>query len=327
MFKVSNKQNLNHFNTEKTDETLIIDDDVPTQESLEDIDEVSSVASSDDTSTEEFLKQTINEKDIDHLDDIKEATKIISFQSEEPIQSNNVARSTPKFPEPVSFDFGFISPLPKLNTVANFTDIRIILHQKRSPSPTPVVESFERVKLEKEEDEKNPKLEKNEDEDEKNQRRLNETSSKIADFDHKFEQVEDFENPEKNDKKETEDDFVVKNTFDHSKIETGNQLLPDVVQEPKVCNIKANFEDKRIISYIPKAVDRFDWKEKKIKYGILDNNNFHHHHQNQQELSKNEKDQRIPLKNEKHLSEMKRLKKEEMKLCNTNLGFKSDHKS
>ena len=77
MFKVSNKQNLNHFNIEKTGETLIIDDDVPTQESLEDIDEVSSVASSDDTSIEENLKKTINEKDIDHLDDIKEATKII----------------------------------------------------------------------------------------------------------------------------------------------------------------------------------------------------------------------------------------------------------
>ena len=206
-----------------------------------------------------------------------------------------------KFPEPVSFDFGFVSPLPKLNTVANFTEktlIKYIKHEddqaaNEESSCASTARSISNVlqppqTLVPSINDKIPLNEKN--------------RTVVLQSSFKEENAEKFKEPNG---------------------ELTTETPPQENQEARIFNVKSNFVDKRVISYIPRPTNDIIVERTKINqyherqtpnYFQADPLSFANRIPESEAINLR-KDQNL-----KKLSDMKRLKREELKACNSNLG-------
>ena len=195
-----------------------------------------------------------------------------------------------KFPDPVSFDFGFVSPLPKLNTVANFTYKTVISYNKHEDESP----AFEETNCETGSLSNVVEQPKTQTPSVLNVNGDNNLNEQII-------QNPDKNNPENDNDEVSEPEKTL--------------MIETTATSPKqeFFNVKANFEDKRIISYIPRPTNDLLTERTQAN---------HYFSRNSSMLSEKRSPEMIGRKDQnlKILSNMKRLKKEEMKSCNSNLG-------
>lgn len=162
------------------------------------------------------------------------------------------------FPDPVRIEFDYASTLPRLNTVANFEDKSIVIHNKDTTAPTFSSSDYET----------------------------------------------DLENSS------------VK--FQDSK--TDKDVMPAKGAPYYFSTVKANFRDKKLVSYIPRPTLRDTSRDIRVESV---RKNVHTEEERKNELKRIKQEESV-RKNvhieEERKNELKRIKQEELKICNTNLG-------
>ena len=216
--------------------TIHIEDDNPSANNDNIVESQSPTSQKFGTSFISFRKKSPEDSNLE-----KEESSTGQLANDPPKQSCDI----PKFPAPMTVDFSYSSSLPRLNTVANFDDKKLVTCHPQEPEP------------------------------------------------------------------ESDQQSVSEPEIDNIKnVSIENERNLKSKEDPQTY-VWSNFKDKKIVSYIPRPTTQDIYLDRRPKGNFL-NKKVEIINDHVQLLSKSNGNDLI--------KEMKRLKREEMKECNSNLG-------